>query len=85
MSGEVNDRSVRWAVALTVAFMAGGYMGSVGAAQAGDEPSGNAGPPGRDGRSVTCSSYWSPRDNTPVICDVVGEDGEDGAPGAVYR
>jgi hypothetical protein len=82
----VNDRSAGgWAVALAAAFLVGGYLGSIGSAQAGEEPGSNAGSPGRDGRSVTCSSYWSPRDNTPVICNVVGEDGEDGAPGAVQR
>jgi hypothetical protein len=82
----VNDRSVgRWAVALTAAFMAGGYLGSVGAAQAADEPGGNAGSPGRDGQSVTCYAYWAPRDPMPIICKAVGKDGEDGAPGAVHR
>jgi hypothetical protein len=84
LSGVLNDRSVgRWAVALAAAaFMAGGgYIGSVGSAQAGGEPD-NVGSPGRDGQSVTC--YASPRDDAPTSCNAVGGDGEDGAPGAVY-
>jgi hypothetical protein len=73
----LNDRRVgRWAVALAAAFMAGGSLGSVGSAQAGDEPGGNAGSPGRDGQSVTCYAYWSPRHDAPIICNAVGGDGE---------
>jgi hypothetical protein len=80
--GGPNDRSVRrWAVALaaTAAMVGGGYLGSVGSAQAGGEPDSNVGSPGRDGKSVTC--YASPRDDAPTTCNAVGEDGEDGAPG----
>jgi hypothetical protein len=87
VSAALNDRSVgRWAVALAAAFMVGGgYLGSVGSAQAGDEPGGNVGSPGRDGQSVTCYAYVSPREATPTICNAVGGDGEDGAPGMVHR
>ena len=82
----LTDRSVgRWAVALTAAVLVGGYLGSVGAAQAVDEPGGNAGSPGRDGQSVTCYAYWSPRETNPIICNAMGKAGEDGAPGAVHR
>jgi hypothetical protein len=88
VSDALNDRRVgRWAVALAAtAFMVGGgYLGSVGSAQAGDEPdSNNVGSPGRDGQSVTCYVYTSPRDDAP-ICNAVGGDGEDGAPAVVHR
>jgi hypothetical protein len=85
VSGALNDRSGgRCAVALAAAFMAGGYLGSIGSAVAGDEPGGQAGSSGRDRQSVTCYEYWSPR-NTPILCNAVGGDGEDGASGMVHR
>jgi hypothetical protein len=86
VAGALNDRSVgRWVVALaaTAAMVGGGYLGSVGSAQAGGEPGNIVGSPGRDGQSVTC--YVSPRDEPLIICNAVGGDGEDGAPGGVYR
>jgi hypothetical protein len=87
VSSALNDRSVgRWVVALaaTAAFMVGGgFLGSVGSAQAGGDPDNNVGSPGGDGQGATCFAYGSPRDDTSS-CNAVGEDGEDGAPGAVY-
>jgi len=81
VAGALNDRSVgRWVVALA----ATAASGSVGSAQAGDEPGNNVGSPGRDGQSVSCYAYMSPRDDA-LTCKVVGGDGEDGAPGAVHR
>jgi hypothetical protein len=86
--GALNDGSGRrWAVALaaTMAFMvAGGFLGCIGSAQAGGDPDNNVGSPGRDGESVSCFAYGFSHDDPP-ICNVVGGDGEDGAPGAVYR
>ena len=87
MSGELNDGSVgRWAVALaaTVALMAGGPLGSIGSAYPGGEPDDNVGSPGRNGQDATCSVYRTPHEPAPD-CTAVGEDGGDGAPGAVYR
>jgi hypothetical protein len=87
VSGALNDRSVgRWVVALAVTaalMVGGGFLGSVGSAQAGGEPDSNVGSPGGDGQSVTCYAS-SPRDDAPTTCDAVGGDGEDGEPGAVY-
>jgi hypothetical protein len=88
VSGALNDRRVgHWVIALaaTAAFMfGGGYLGSVGSAQAGDEPENNVGSPGRDGEGATCFAHTSPHDDAP-ICNAVGEDGEDGESGAVHR
>jgi hypothetical protein len=82
VSSVVNDRRVgRWAVALaaTALVVGGGYLGSAGNAQAGDEPDiNNVGSPGQD---ATCSTHLPGPDGVP-ICNAVGQDG---APGAVYR
>lgn len=87
VTGALNDRGAsRWAVALaaTASFMVGGgFLGSVGSAQAGDEPGSDVGSPSLDGLSVTCA-YTVPMRDDALICNVVG-DGEDGAPGSVYR
>jgi hypothetical protein len=56
-----------------------GLAASVGLAHAGDEPD-RVGAPGEDGQDVTCTSYYRPPVNAP-ICNVVGEDGADGAAG----
>jgi hypothetical protein len=87
VSAALNDRRVgRWAVALAAAGMVGGgCLGSVGFAQAGDEPGGNVGSPGRDGQSVTCYAHVPPLKATPTICKAVGRDGKGGAPGTVDR
>jgi hypothetical protein len=86
--GELNDRSVgRWAVALaaTAALTVWvGYLGSVGSAYAGGEPDENVGSPGRNGQDTTCFVFRPSHEPSPD-CNAVGEDGEDGAPGAVYR
>jgi hypothetical protein len=89
VSGALNDRGVRrWmiAVAATATFMiAGGYLGSVGFAQAaGDPGTDDVGSSSLDGLSVTCYAYTMPLRDDALICNVVG-DGEDGAPGSVYR
>jgi hypothetical protein len=84
--GALNDWSAgRWAVALasTVAFMVGGaYLGSIGSAQAGGDPSNDniVGTRGRDGLSVTCNAYSVSLRDDAVICNVV-VNGEGGAPG----
>lgn len=86
MFDALNDWSVgRWAVALTatVAFIVGGpYLGSVGSAQAGGDPSNDniVGSRGRDGPSVTCNTYSVSLRDDAVICNVV-VNGEGGAPG----
>jgi hypothetical protein len=59
---------------------AAGFAASAGLAQAGDEPD-RVGSPGEDGQDVTCTSTYLPPMNAP-ICNVVGEDGADGATGA---
>jgi hypothetical protein len=78
----------RWAVVLaaTAAFMVGGgFPGSVGSAQAGNGP-GNVGSPGQDGQDVTCSTYNNVTlVHGNVLCNGVGGDGKDGAPGADRR
>jgi hypothetical protein len=84
VSGALNDRSAgRWALALaaTAAFMAGGgYLGSVGSAQAGGVAGNNVGSPERDGVLVTCyADSMSPLDDT-LVCNP-----GNGEPGAVYR
>jgi hypothetical protein len=88
VSGELNVRSVgRWAVAVTTtaALAAGaGFLGSVGSAYAGGEPEDNVGSPGRDGQDASCLVLGPPHEPSPN-CNAVGEDGGDGAPGAVYR
>jgi hypothetical protein len=89
LSGALNDRGVRrWviAVAATATFMvAGGYLGSVGSAQAGGEPgTDDVGSPSLDGLSVTCYAYNLSLRDDALICNVVG-DGEAGPPIAVYR
>jgi hypothetical protein len=63
-------------------MVGGGYLGSVGSAQAGDEPANNVGSSGSDGQNVTCNAYMSPPKDV-LTCKVVGGGGEDGAPGAV--
>ncbi len=86
MSDVLNDRRAgRLAVALaaTALMVGGGYLGSAGSAQAGDEPDiHNVGSPGKDGGTVTCYRSLSPYENGP-ICNAAAN-GEDGAPGAVY-
>jgi len=88
VSGELNDRTVgRWPVALaaTVALMVwGGYLESVGSAYAGGKPEENVGSPGRAGQDTTCFVY-RPSHDPSLGCNADGEDGEAGAPGAVYR
>jgi hypothetical protein len=70
----------RPAVVIASAVLAGaGFAASAGLAHAGDEPD-RVGAPGEDGQDVTCTSYLPPM-NAPV-CNVVGEDGADGATGA---
>jgi hypothetical protein len=93
VSNVMNDRRAgRWAVALaaTALVAGGGFLGSAGSAQAGDEPDiHNVGSPGQDGGSVTCygpvSVAHDPQSSTdnPHICSVAAN-GQDGAPGAVY-
>jgi hypothetical protein len=86
VSSALNDRSAgRWAVALaaTAAFMVGGgYLGSVGSAQAGGDPGNDSivGSWGRDGVSVTCNAYSVSLRNDSLTCNVV-VNGEGGAPG----
>jgi hypothetical protein len=84
VSGALNDRSAgRWAVALaaTAAFMVGGgFLGSVGSAQAGDKPGNNVGSPGRDGMIVTCYADDVSRLDGTLVCNA-----GNGEPGAVYR
>jgi hypothetical protein len=87
LSRELKDRGVgRWAVALaaTAALMASGHLGSVGSTFAGGEHDDNVGSPGRNGQDATCTVYRTPLEPAPD-CVAVGEDGGDGAPGAVYR
>jgi hypothetical protein len=61
-------------------MVGGGYLGSVGSAQAGDEPGYIVGSPGWDGTIVTCHTYSvSPRDDT-LVCN-----SGNGEPGAIYR
>jgi hypothetical protein len=88
VSGGLNARSVgRWVVALaaTAALVAGGgILGSVGATYAGGAHDDNVGSPGRNGQDATCTVYRTPLEPSPD-CTAVGEDGGDGAPGAVYR
>jgi hypothetical protein len=88
VSGELNVRSVgRWAVAVTAtaALVAGGgFLGTVGSAYAGGEPEDNVGSPGRDGQDASCLVFGPPHEPSRD-CNAVGEDGGDGAPGAVYR
>jgi hypothetical protein len=87
VSGVLNDRRVgRLVVALaaTALMVGGGYLGSTGSAQAGDEPDiHNVGTPGRDGGTVTCYTSPSPNGKAP-ICNAAAN-GEDGTPGVVYR
>jgi len=70
----------RSAVVIATTFLvgAGFVVASAGLAHAGDEPDG-VGRPGEDGEDVTCTSYLPPT-NAP-ICNVVGDDGADGATG----
>ena len=65
-------------IAATV-LLGAGLAASVGLAHAGDEPD-RVGEPGGNGQDVTCTSHY-PRPMNMPFCDVVGEDGEDGAPG----
>jgi hypothetical protein len=63
-------------------MVGGGYLGSVGSAQAGGESGNNVGSPGRDGQDVTCVA------TPPAELACLrrgGRDGEDLAPGVVYR
>jgi hypothetical protein len=70
----------RSAVGIAATVLVGaGLAASVGLAHAGDEPD-RVGAPGEDGQDVTCTYYMPPM-NAP-ICNVVGEDGADGAAGA---
>ena len=88
MSGELTERSIgRWAVALAAAaalMAGGGDLGPVGSANAAGKSDDNVGSPGRDGRDATCFVYRTPHEPA-ADCTAVGEDGGDGAPGAVYR
>ena len=64
---------------IAAAFLVGGgFVASAGLAHAGDDPD-NVGTPGEDGQDVTCTAYMPPV-NMP-ICNVVGDDGGDGATG----
>lgn len=70
----------RSAVGIAATVVAGaGFAASAGLAHAGDEPD-HVGAPGEDGQDVTCTSYYMPPVNAP-LCNVVGEDGADGATG----
>lgn len=70
----------RKAVGIAATVLVGaGLAASVGPAHAGDEPD-RVGAPGEDGQDVTCTSHYMPPTNAP-ICNVVGEDGADGAAG----
>ncbi|WP_147253879.1 hypothetical protein [Pseudonocardia hierapolitana] len=70
----------RAAVGFAATVLVGaGLAASVGLAHAGDEPD-RVGAPGGDGQDVTCTSHYPPPMNVP-FCNVVGEDGDDGAAG----
>jgi hypothetical protein len=70
----------RSAVRIAVTALVGaGFAASVGLAGAGDEPD-RRGAPGDDGQDVTCTAYMPPTNAS--VCNVVGEDGADGATGA---
>jgi len=83
----LNDRSAgRWAVALaaTAALMVGGgFLGCAGSALADGKPDNNVGSPGGDGQDATCFPYMPTQENS--LCNFVGEEVEDTAPGAVDR
>jgi hypothetical protein len=63
-------------------MVGGGYLGSVGSAQAGGDPgTGNiVGSRGRDGLSITCDAYSVSLRDDALSCNVV-VNGESGAPG----
>lgn len=70
----------RAAVRIAATVLVGaGFAASVGLAHAGDEPD-RVGEPGGDGQDVTCTSHY-PRPMNAPFCNVVGEDGDDGAAG----
>ena len=61
-------------------MVGGGFLGTVGSAQAGGEPGNNVGSPGGDGLFVTCYAYNAPPLDDTLVCDM-----GNGEPGAVYR